>query len=244
MRELLLLLILALGAQAQTSGGLPALGSTWKGTGGASIAFVQAASNNITVACTACTVGNGVGSSWSNVGSGHWLHAIGVGFNPSSVSSCTDSLSTSFTANFLGAFNGFYLYYCYGKTTASGADLITMNLGLSNTPVMIALEFSGLGGATDGTIAGIGPAACTSCTLAGITTTNANDVVIACGGNNSSNATYTAGSGYTIPTNGQSSGGNQSSFCEYQIVSAANTYTPTVTIGSSITIIGGTFAYK
>jgi hypothetical protein len=37
------------------------------------------------------------------------------------------------------------------------------------------------------------------------------------GGSGSTNATYTAGSGYTLPANSQSSGGGQSAFAEYQI---------------------------
>lgn len=245
MKKLLIHLLLLCPAVFGQAGHIIGGGMVGPTVAAGGVAFVQSAKNNVTSATTTITVGNGVGTGWStgNVHSGDTLFVGFVSFNPSTLSA-TDTLGTSFTCAILGPQNSFYIGYCHGKPTTSGADEITMTAGLSIAPTVVALEFSGLASTVDGTISSNALASSTTWTLPGITTTNANDAVIGCGGTNSTNDTYTAGSGYTIPSNGQASGGNQSAFCEYQVVSSASTYTPTATLSTATTGIGGIFAFK
>jgi hypothetical protein len=224
---------------------MPTGGVTFVSGGGGGITFVQSANHNVTSASTTGTVGNGIGSGWSsgNVTSGDFLFISNVSFNPNTISA-TDTLGTSFTCAISPVENTYYMSYCYGVATSTGADLVTETFGLSIGPTIVAFEFHGLAGTVDVTPVWSAPAAGTSWTLGGITSTHAADVIFGCGGNNGSTNTYTAGSGYTLPANGKVSGSGQSGFCEFQIVSSTGTYTPTATGTASITLIGGTFAFK
>lgn len=67
------------------------------------------------------------------------------------------------------------------------------------------------------------------------TLSNANSILIYCGGIVTTNHVYTAGAGYTIPAvGGQVSGGSQSGFCEYGFP-GVGVQTPTVTLDAPST---------
>ena len=135
--------------------------------------------------------------------------------------------------------------YCYGKTTTSGTDEITVTTSFNFSGAVIAIEIQGLASfALDGTPTTLAIASSNSWTLASLITTNANDIIIGCGGNESTNNTYTAGSGYAIPANGQVSGSNQSGFCETQVVSSSGTYAPTAALAGAMAGQGLTYAFK
>lgn len=218
--------------------------------GSTSRSVVQAANHNITSSTTSVTIGNGVGSGWSsgNVGSGHLLYVVLIGPNPGT-STAADTLGTSFSCGNTTATTVDF-GYCYGVTTASGADEITVTTSFNFGAPVLAFEIAGQIGAIDGSN---NPntgnsSASTSWTLGTVpstgNTSTANDIIISCGGNDTSNATYTPGSGYAIPTNGQVSGSNQSAFCEYQFVSATGSYTPATTVSTSIAGSSLTIAFK
>ena len=212
-------------------------------SGGGSPTFIQAAQNHYTSVTTTIQVGNGVGSGWStgNVGSGHTLVVV-ANFSGTTTFTAADTLSTSFTC--ITATSGLTagnFFICVGKTTSSGADEITVTAGANVAAYPVAFEFSNVStGSLDQHASG-NVAACTSCTLASITTLQGTGVTFGCGGTDAANATFTAGATYTLPTNGTISASGQAVGCEYLITSATGTQTPTLNIGASTAISGLTF---
>jgi hypothetical protein len=169
-------------------------------------------------------------------------------------SSCADNLSNSWSATGVSNLSGNNTLYCYSTTTTGGAETVTVTTTNTAAPVMFSLEMSAPGIAFDAAGTAALNTSSTTWTQPAVTTTMANDVVISWGGNNSTNLTYTAGAGYTIPTGtcaanssgvcGQASGGNQSGFVEYQIVTTATSYTPTATLNTAAIGASQTIAFK
>jgi hypothetical protein len=212
-------------------------------SGGGTPTFIQAAQNHYTSVTSTIQVGNGVGSGWAvgNVGTGHTLVVVG-NYSGSTTFTATDTLSTSFAC--IAATSGLTagnFFVCVGKTTTSGADEITVTSGANIDAYLTAFEFSNVAtGSLDQHASG-NVAACTSCTLASITTLQGTGVTFGCGGTDAANATFTAGSSYTLPTNGTISASGQAIGCEYLITSSTGTQTPTINIASSTAISGLTF---
>ncbi len=142
--------------------------------------------------------------------------------------------------------------YCYAPVTASsGADTVTLTTTNSVFVILFSLELTTVNAFDVGGTASAPPSAA-SWTLPSVTTSQVNDIVIGFGGQNGANTTYTAGAGYTIPPGscgitstacGKASGGAQSAFVEYQIVTTATTYTPTVSLSPSVSGNTNTIAF-
>ena len=117
----------------------------------------------------------------------------------------------------------------YGFATSTGANTVSGSWGSSYARIAVS-EFSGVASAS---LDAHGIAGNTATPSVGLITTQATDLLYcACGGYASSN-TFTAGTGFTIPTNGQSNGSDANAV-EYQIAGAAGSYTCGITIvGSS-----------
>ena len=100
-------------------------------------------------------------------------------------STAIDTLGTSFTCvNLTGTTMDDV--YCYGKTTTSGTNEITVTTSFNFSGAVIAIEIQGLASfALDGTPTTLAIASSNSWTLASLITTNANDIIIGCGGNES-----------------------------------------------------------
>jgi hypothetical protein len=235
-------LLLCTPALSQGIGGTAGIGGK-AGFGVGIPTFVQAAQNHYTSVTTTLQVGNGVGSGWAvgNVGSGHTLVVAG-NFSGTTTFTAVDTLLTTFSCITAtsGLTAGNYLI-CVGKTTTSGADEITITAGANIDAYLIAFEFSNvLTGSLDQHLGG-NVAACTTCTLPAITTTQGLGVTIGCGGTDAANATFTAILNYVLPTNGTISASGQAIGCEYLVTTLLGTQTPTMTIAVSTAIAGLTF---
>lgn len=233
-------LLLISSAFAQYVATVPA---TSTGGGGPTPTFVQSAQNHYTAITATFQVGNGVGSGWSsgNVTSGDTL-IVAWNLSGTTTYTATDSLSTSFTcAELTTGLTVGNFGYCIGKASSSGADVITVTPAASIVPYVVAMEFTNIATAALDQSAGANIAACTSCTLPSITTVHGTGVTIGCGGTDGNNATFTAGAGYTLPTNGRISASGQAIGCEYLITTSTGTQTPPLTIGASTAISGLTF---
>jgi hypothetical protein len=175
---------------------------------------------------------------------GDLLVIVGAEYNSSSGAvtvACTDGTNTYTTLHAANA-----VFYCYATNIAGGTVTTTVTFtGGTTFCVCMGQEFSGVAtsaafdvGAFNNSIA-----SCTACTMPAITTTQTGDLVLTSGGNGATNNTFTNGTGYTISTNGQASGGNQSGAVEYQTVGAATTYTPVLNITTGMAITGYTISF-
>jgi len=198
--------------------------------------------------CTPNNQGSSVSSLTVSCGTttaGDLLLIVGAEYNGSggtTVPSCTSSGSNTYAI--LKAANDAFI--CYAANIGGGTETATVTFtGGTSFCVCMGVEFSGVKATSPLDVSAFQNSitTCTSCTLTAVTTTAANDLVVSVGGNGSTNNTFTAGSGYTISTNGQVSGGNQSGFVEYQAVTTATTYTPTVTITTTMSISNYTAAF-
>ena len=208
-------------------------------TGSSSLAFVQACNNNQVTGTTSLTINigaSGTCSASANPVAGHLIVAYFSNVE-SAISSSTpprDTLGNTWTCL---EDNTSRSAYCYSVLTTGGsADTLTVTSTFNSAGPIFSLEFSGVNATPlDGSAQFLQLASSTSWTLASDTTTNANDVVVGCAANTSENqsALFSAGAGYTIPADGEVSGGAQSGFCEYQIGTVIGTYSPTASSSSS-----------
>jgi len=211
-----------------------------KGSVGAGISVVQGCGKNTSTSTAS--------PSWSascsqNLASGNTLIVVAAA-GSGGTTTISDSLG-NVTAAACTFNNGLTLniYYCSFSITTGGSDTITLNGSFSTFWMTFSLECHNCAG-FDAAGTAVNNGASTTWTLPGVTTTHASDLVIGFGGNGSANDTFTAGSGYTIPSGscgantagacGQASGGAQCGFVEYQVVTTATTYTPAATVSGSI----------
>jgi hypothetical protein len=211
----------------------------------AAISVVKTCNHNVTTSTTSTTINIGATGTCSpaaNPVAGNlefvWLPSTG-GLGPTAVDTLGNTWVCVRDATTTNS-------YCTSTLATGGsADTVTITTPSNSVGSVISLEFSGQNATPlDGAATFAALTTSTSWTLASVTTTAANDAVIGCGGNISVNNTFTAGSGFTIPTDGQVSGGNQSGFCEYQLVTTATAYTPTATLATTMTGITTTVAFK
>ena len=196
-------------------------------------------------ACSNVTLGNGL------------IVVMGLTGNPGA-SSCADSLTSSFTTATTTSETGGYLLYCSAKSIATGgADTITVTTTNSVYSTAFWMEVAGQNTTTFFDVfAGNNVASSTTWTGASITTTAANDLVVMWGFNGSTNNTFANNSGvipFTGPVScgiggtgrcGFGSGGSQSGVIQYQQATTATSYTPVITVGSAMTGITGSIAFK
>lgn len=211
----------------------------------ANISFVQTCNTAVTSAST--TTALNIGSTGNcgaglNPTAGDLVYVVSAHNNVGNLPSATDTLGNSWTCSGSGTqFNT-----CFSKIATGGADIVTITTSNVTTGLRFSYEFTNAVGAID--VAGTQntQSSSSSWTLPSVTTVNAVDAAIGCGYSNGiGTITFTQGSGFVIPSKGQSSVSNAgSAFCEYQIVSPAGTYTPTVTVSSSQAGFGFTVAVK
>lgn len=161
------------------------------------------------------------------------LVTVQIGYRAAPTSqSCADTAGNSWTS-VVNSANRFG--YCWSIITTGGASTLTFTSGSSVDGVMISLEFSGAAASpldAAATTSSLG-SGLTSWNGASYTSANANDVIIGCG-SAFLNGTYTQGTGYTIPTDGQIANSiPYSGYCEYRIVIATGTFTPPATPSAS-----------
>lgn len=148
--------------------------------------------------------------------------------------------------SFVGSDNQTNTYVMDNSRTSTGDSSVYINIGhsditatgspftvsstpspISGYPGIIAAEYSGLLGTLDVTSNGSGSG--TSVTCGSLTTTTANELIVASVENYT--AGYTPGSGFTIL--GSAGTGGVSIAMEARIVSSTGTYSPTFTLASS-----------
>jgi len=250
MKKLILPLILAFSMPLWGQAGDPEVDSGGVAGAAVSISVLNPCGKNTT---TPTTTPNWSASCNQNLTGGNKLFVACVS-GSTGASTISDSLG-NFTgaAMTLDALTNNLLHGLYTITTG-GADTVTITTTSSNAPVCFSLEIQGLpNGVVDQTGTAANQASSTTWTLPSITTLVANEIVIGWGGQNSTNNTFTQGTGYTIPPGtcvsnaagacGQGSGGNQSGFIEYKIVSSTGSYAPTVTL-TAMTGTANTVSYK
>jgi hypothetical protein len=154
-----------------------------------------------------------------------------------------DAQGNTWTCSFDSTSKRQFICFSLLSTTANVSEA----LSVSNSSVMVGVsgEWSG----TQNVIDGGGPAfktvspSTTAWSGTAVTTTNALDIVIGCATNAGVASTYTAGGSFALyaflQNSAQINGG-----CESQIVTSTGTYTPTITMGTSITGPMTTLALK
>lgn len=218
--------------------------------------------NNISVAQVCINTGSGTtswpinigatgscanGSTPANPVAGHtvFVYALWSSFNVSTASAA-DTLSNTWTCNY-NATN--FEALCYSTLTTGGAaDTVTITSGNGGSQLspMISYELSGVNATPlDGSIQYNAIASGTSWSLPSVTTTNANDAVLACGGTSpAANVTFTAGSPWVISFGQYAGGSSPSGACEIRSVTSTGTYSPTMTVGTANAGSGLTVAIK
>ena len=175
----------------------------------------------------------------SGVTAGDQIEVIGGIETNGTITAC-DGSSTSCAAT-----NSTFSAGAYGANAASwrpfeshtlnevnsGSVTVTVAYSTTTYGMFFACEVSGL--TSLDTEGGNTASAGTTITWPTSLTTTRADIIFATAGNGGVNNTYTAGSGWTIPTNGQVSGGGQSAMLEYQITSGSGSVTPTATVTTS-----------
>lgn len=196
--------------------------------------------------CTARNNSSGVTSTTVLCGTtttGDTLVIAGAEWNSSGgtiTPSCSDGTNTYTVLHAANA-----TFYCIAfNITGLATDTVTVSFTAStNISIILGQEFSGPSTAgVDVSAFNNSITSCTACTMPAVTTTQANDLILTEGGNASTNNTFSAGTGFTISTNGQVSGGNQSGAVEYEVVTTATTYTPVLNITTAMAITGYTVA--
>jgi len=163
--------------------------------------------------------------------------------NPTGLAA-SDGLGNSWTCATQISMGG----WCYSVLATGGADTATLSTYYSTVGPRISLEFRGQNSSPINVAAAFNTiSSSTSYSMPGVTTGNANDVVIGCAGQLNGNYSFTAGSPFAIPTDGTIVGtGSQlmSGMCEYDIVTSTGTYTPTATISTATAGQGFSVALK
>ena len=195
----------------------------------AAITFVQAAQS------LNSTSGSSVSVTMSNNVAGDFLVvACREGLNQTATLSMTDTAGNTYTlvnsSGSGGSGNRKSALFYAANINSAASNTISCNFApsVSGTVGIVALEFAGVATSspTDGNVTSSNSASlATSLSSGNLTTTNANDLLIYEVNASVAETTYTAGTGYTIPTNG--SNGRQA--VQYQIVSATGTYSTSVT---------------
>lgn len=133
--------------------------------------------------------------------------------------------------------------YCGTFITTGGTETLTLTWTGSTSLIVFSSEWQGANASPIDQYLGNGSiASSTSWTLPSIITTANFETVIGIGNAPSGCTSITAGTGYTIPTNGKIV--TQYGFEEYQIVNSTGTYAPTATMGSACSGKGFTVSIK
>lgn len=216
--------------------------------GGGGIAFVQASQAFTTVGGT--TVAATVTSSTS----GNFLVAVCGAALGSGTMTLSDNLGNTWIAA-TGTHEttlNYSIYPFYLANNPGGVTTVTCTSGASAQLQVVAEEFSGV--VTSSPLDGTQQNA-TSRSFAtpavwstpSITTTHTADLLIATTGNRAA-MTYSAGSGWTLPTNGQSgaASGSGNVCIQYQIVASTGTYSSSgsSTPGGNSNFLSSLFAFK
>lgn len=226
----------------------PGPGTPASSGGGGGIAFVQAAT-------TTASTGTTVTVTTSSSGSGNFLVASCAQDSITATLSITDNLSDAWTAATATTESVFNIQQqlFYLVNTPSGVTSVVCHSNTSTPNVLIGIveEFSGV--ATSSVVDGTQQNATTrgfsnpaTWTTPTITTTNAADLLIQANADGNS-TTYTASTGWTLPTGGQSSNAfHRNSALQYRIVSSTGTYAPTgsFTVGGNSNTLVTLFAFK
>lgn len=145
------------------------------------------------------------------------------GTNTTAISSVTDSLHNTYNlVNQSSAGSHEIAMYAAYNVAASTNDIISCNFSSSLTSLeeIVAQEFSGVGSADGDIISSSGSNIVKSLSSGTITTTQSNDLLIYGATVSGSTETFTPGTGYTVPTNGQATALGM----QYNIAGAAGAY--------------------
>jgi hypothetical protein len=128
-----------------------------------------------------------------------------------------------------------------GIAASTGTSTVSMTLSYTGygphiTQIVYAVPgYTCTADGTDSNVSAYEDTAMEGYATTGIATSNANDIIIMAASPGDSTATYTAGAGYTIPTNGSYTVGDLSSLAtQYQEVTATGTYAPTVAVSGAV----------
>jgi hypothetical protein len=220
MKTLLLCLMLLTSGQYVTSG-------YNSGPAGNNISVVQSCVLNqtsntttMTITCgSAFTAGNTlvVGSS-NTANGGTWTGAAESG---------ADTLTCA-------TLNAGTDFYCYGVSIAGGGTTIVITNTNSTFCTCVAYELHNTATTSpiDNTPATLTQGSAATWTGATVTLA-AKDIFFLFGGSGSTNTTYTAAGGASLPATAKASGGNQSGFGEFQIFAAGGSQTLSVSLSPS-----------
>ena len=161
----------------------------------------------------------------------------GCGVNHTTTCTVADSLNGTFGAatvsesNTNGALG--YLFVLT-NSVAGASDTITCTAAASGNTACFAIDITfAPAGALDQHTGSVFTTATTTPTSPNITTTVPSEVIVALFGANNASETITAGTGYTLFTNGSQGGTVRSFGAEYQVVSATGTYNAGATFSGS-----------
>jgi hypothetical protein len=168
-----------------------------------------------------------------SVTSGHDIFIGGAMGSPASSVTCSDSGGSTWVSDGYGSGSGgANSFGCHTlNELGNGSVTFTVTPNSNDYGIVIVNEFFNVSGLDGSAVTGTQTSS-TTWTWPNKTTT-AKDIIFACGGNENTNATFTAGTSFTIPSGTQSNGGGSAALCQYAIV-AAGSYTPTATASTSL----------
>lgn len=181
----------------------------------------------------------------ANVTSGSLLICGGCAFESGgvSVSSVTDTRTTSYTVLSAIPFTAGRIWIAYGIAPSGGANTVQVNFAGTNPGSSYSIdEFSGVH-ATPLDVDG-GQTIATSTTVSDtLTTLTANDLLIGCAAYDAGTTTLVEGASYTL-IGKEASNAFQDHLLEFRLVTTAQLYTVTATVGASVPNSMYTAAFK
>jgi hypothetical protein len=157
-----------------------------------------------------------------------------------SITGCTDTNSNTWTVSpYLGS--GRLAFMAQTKLTTGGNTTVTCSWPSASNVAAGEGDFSGAQNVNDASNFAT-QASGTSQSLATITTTNANDVILGCWGNAPTATSFTAVAPFVAYTGLSNSSNNV--YCEYDIVTSTGTYTPQFTLSTAAAGLSATWGIE